>query len=171
MDRLCLEEKRERQKEEAGFQGCDTTSTSGKRKRTVTGGDRFSVSCYTDNGASVNGNKRWDYVPGWGCWISAKWTQLGCETALFQNLTGVADDTPGSDPRSSYANTSRPLGSTAPGSSLSAGGLAPVYSGQPVQVDEEWQDQGQGQHSYEYPQITEGAMIQAVPQGQSKHRN
>jgi hypothetical protein len=28
----------------------------------------------------ANGYKRWDYIPGWGCWVSAKWTNDGCES-------------------------------------------------------------------------------------------
>lgn len=59
-------------------QGCDTTPFSGSRKRGVTGGDRFGVSC-TARGKSFRGYTKWDYVPGWGCWIWAGWTQENCE--------------------------------------------------------------------------------------------
>ncbi|KAF1839016.1 hypothetical protein BDW02DRAFT_644132 [Decorospora gaudefroyi] len=66
-------------------QGCDTTPFSGSRKRGVTGGDRFGVRC-TARGRSVNGYNKWDYVPGWGCWIWAGWTQIGCELVdMFWN--------------------------------------------------------------------------------------
>jgi hypothetical protein len=42
----------------------------------------FGVSCYVTDGQPVgaNGYKRWDYIPGWGCWVSAKWTNDGCES-------------------------------------------------------------------------------------------
>ena len=62
-------------------QGCDTTPFSGTRKRGVTGGDRFGVRCTARGKAfGSNGYKKWDYVPGWGCWIWAGWTQEGCES-------------------------------------------------------------------------------------------
>lgn len=61
-------------------QGCDTTPVSGKRKRGVTGGDRFKVSC-TAKGSKFGsrGYDKWDYVPAWSCWIWAGWTQEDCE--------------------------------------------------------------------------------------------
>jgi hypothetical protein len=59
-------------------QGCDTSPTSGVRVRGVTGGDRFTVSC-TRNGRNIGGNRKWDYVPAWGCWIWSGWTQQDCE--------------------------------------------------------------------------------------------
>ncbi|EMD91924.1 hypothetical protein COCC4DRAFT_144783 [Bipolaris maydis ATCC 48331] len=64
-------------------QGCDTTPFSGSRKRTVTGGDRFGVRC-TARGKpwGSQGYTKWDWVPGWGCWIWAGWTQIGCENGL-----------------------------------------------------------------------------------------
>lgn len=60
-------------------QGCDYNPTDGVRKRGVTGGDRFSVSC-TRTGKRINNNAKWDYVPAWGCWIWSGWTQIGCES-------------------------------------------------------------------------------------------
>lgn len=27
----------------------------------------------------ISGNEKWDYIPGWDCWISAHWTGVGCE--------------------------------------------------------------------------------------------
>ena len=64
-------------------QGCDTTPFSGNRKRGVTGGDRFGVRCTARGKAfGSNGYNKWDYVPGWGCWIWAGWTQEGCESGL-----------------------------------------------------------------------------------------
>ncbi|KAF2821096.1 hypothetical protein CC86DRAFT_245614, partial [Ophiobolus disseminans] len=61
-------------------QGCDSTPFSGSRKKDVTGASRFGVSC-TAKGKSfrVSGYTKWDYVPGWNCWIWAGWTQEGCE--------------------------------------------------------------------------------------------
>jgi len=59
-------------------QGCDTSPTSGTRRRGVTGGDRFGVRC-TKTGKCINGNCKWDYVPGWNCYIWSGWTQQNCE--------------------------------------------------------------------------------------------
>jgi hypothetical protein len=63
-------------------QGCDTSPTSGVRVRGVTGGDRFGVRC-TASGRSINGNNKWDWVPGWGCYIWSGWTQIGCESKCY----------------------------------------------------------------------------------------
>jgi len=41
--------------------------------------DRFGVRCKA-NGESVEGNKVWDWIPGWGCWVSAHYTNDGCES-------------------------------------------------------------------------------------------
>jgi len=59
-------------------QGCDTDPYSEKRVRTVNSGDSFGVRC-TSQARDVGGNKGWDYVPGWDCWISAAWTSQFCE--------------------------------------------------------------------------------------------
>ncbi|KAF2005783.1 hypothetical protein P154DRAFT_381873, partial [Amniculicola lignicola CBS 123094] len=59
-------------------QGCDYDRWNGNRKYTVGVGERFGVSCWSV-GKVVSGNNKWDYIPGWGCWISAHWTNNGCE--------------------------------------------------------------------------------------------
>lgn len=42
-------------------------------------GDRFGVRCKA-YGEVINGNRVWDYIPGWNCWVSAHYTQSGCES-------------------------------------------------------------------------------------------
>jgi len=42
-------------------------------------GTIIGVSCKDTSGQCVNGNCVWDYVPGWGCWVSATITNTGCE--------------------------------------------------------------------------------------------
>ena len=42
-------------------------------------GTIIGVRCIDPNGQSVNGNTVWDWVPGWGCWVSADITNNGCE--------------------------------------------------------------------------------------------
>ncbi|EHL01785.1 hypothetical protein M7I_2136 [Glarea lozoyensis 74030] len=65
----------------AGSQGCDWDPYNGKRRTLIKPGMTFGVSCYVTDGKPVGTDKykRWDYVPGWGCWVSAKWTNSGCE--------------------------------------------------------------------------------------------
>ncbi|ORY04957.1 hypothetical protein BCR34DRAFT_591046 [Clohesyomyces aquaticus] len=63
-------------------QGCDTDRYNSKRKVTVNPGQTFGVRCWS-YGQSVQGNTVWDYVPGWDCWISALWTNTGCESMFF----------------------------------------------------------------------------------------
>ncbi|OAK95531.1 hypothetical protein IQ06DRAFT_60546 [Phaeosphaeriaceae sp. SRC1lsM3a] len=62
-------------------QGCDSTPFSVSRLKDVTGASRFGVRC-TARGRSFRGYTKWDYVPGWNCWIWAGWTQEGCESGL-----------------------------------------------------------------------------------------
>ncbi|KAF2195080.1 hypothetical protein K469DRAFT_545250 [Zopfia rhizophila CBS 207.26] len=64
-----------------GPQGCDEDRWNGKRVRTVNLGERFGVRCWS-TGKNINGNTKWDYVPGWNCWISARWTNSGCESTF-----------------------------------------------------------------------------------------
>jgi hypothetical protein len=60
-------------------QGCDADPWGSQRKVTVNPGDNFGVRCWS-HARSVQGNDVWDYVPGWDCWISALWTNVGCES-------------------------------------------------------------------------------------------
>jgi hypothetical protein len=64
-----------------GAQGCDSDPWNQQRLVTVNNGDTFGVSCTTD-ARVVNGQTTWDYVPGWGCYISAAWTDANCEGKL-----------------------------------------------------------------------------------------
>ncbi|KAK0648990.1 hypothetical protein B0T16DRAFT_124495 [Cercophora newfieldiana] len=46
----------------------------------------FGVRC-TKEGSNVQGDRTWDYIPGWNCWVSAYYTrsagsQRYCETGL-----------------------------------------------------------------------------------------
>ncbi|KFY90810.1 hypothetical protein V498_05808 [Pseudogymnoascus sp. VKM F-4517 (FW-2822)] len=41
----------------------------------------FGVRCKA-NGENISGNKVWDWIPGWGCWIAAINTNSGCETGV-----------------------------------------------------------------------------------------
>lgn len=41
-------------------------------------GDRFGVRCKA-YGEVINGNRVWDYIPGWNCWVTAHYTNSGCE--------------------------------------------------------------------------------------------
>ncbi|KFY08111.1 hypothetical protein V492_06510 [Pseudogymnoascus sp. VKM F-4246] len=52
--------------------------TGYKAKYSVDKSYTFGVRCKA-NGQSVNGNKVWDWIPGWGCWIAAINTSSGCE--------------------------------------------------------------------------------------------
>ncbi|KAF2477751.1 uncharacterized protein BDR25DRAFT_308626 [Lindgomyces ingoldianus] len=62
-------------------QGCDEDRWNQKRKRTVQVGERFGVRCWSE-GKCISGNCKWDYIPGWDCWISAHWTNDGCEDGV-----------------------------------------------------------------------------------------
>jgi len=61
-------------------QGCDLPA--GTRSRAVSAGSQFGVQCKR-HGPGVSGpggtNYVWDYVPGWDCYISARWTNSDCE--------------------------------------------------------------------------------------------
>jgi len=69
----------------SGSQGCDWDPYNGKRRTTIEPGMTFGVHCYITNGSPVgsSGYQRWDYIPGWGCWVSAKWTNSGCESKFL----------------------------------------------------------------------------------------
>lgn len=41
--------------------------------------DRFGVRCKAF-GELIGGNQVWDKIPGWGCWVSAHYTNTGCES-------------------------------------------------------------------------------------------
>lgn len=44
---------------------------------------RFGVNCWTRGEAvGPQGNTRWDWIPGWGCYVSARWTNRNCEREL-----------------------------------------------------------------------------------------
>jgi hypothetical protein len=43
--------------------------------------DRFGVGCKA-NGEIIEGNRVWDYIPGWGCWVTAHYTNDGCENGV-----------------------------------------------------------------------------------------
>ncbi|KAH8662918.1 hypothetical protein BGZ60DRAFT_412282 [Tricladium varicosporioides] len=60
-------------------QGCDHDRYNQQRKVTVNPGDTFGVRCWS-HGKSINNNDVWDYIPGWDCWISSLWTNVGCES-------------------------------------------------------------------------------------------
>ena len=42
-------------------------------------GPRFGVKCYKTGETVAGGKNRWDYIPGWGCYVSQKWTNKNCE--------------------------------------------------------------------------------------------
>lgn len=60
-------------------QGCDWDPWRSSRRTTVPAGWSFDVSCVT-TGQAVNGYTTWDWVPDWGCWIWAGWTNAACES-------------------------------------------------------------------------------------------
>lgn len=43
--------------------------------------DRFGVRCKA-NGEKIGETKVWDYIPGWGCWVTAYYTNSGCESMI-----------------------------------------------------------------------------------------
>lgn len=51
-------------------------------KRKIKPTDRFGVRCKA-NGEEVGGTKVWDYIPGWDCWVTAYYTNSGCESMFF----------------------------------------------------------------------------------------
>jgi hypothetical protein len=59
--------------------GCYITPFSDTSRRGVTGSDRFNVHCTALGREGYSGYDKWDWVPGWECWIWAGWTQEGCE--------------------------------------------------------------------------------------------
>lgn len=42
----------------------------------------FGVKCKA-YGEVINGNRVWDWIPGWGCWVTAHYTNSGCESRLL----------------------------------------------------------------------------------------
>lgn len=64
-------------------QGCDTDPFNGQRSVTVEPGQSFGVRCWS-HARNVNGNDVWVFVPGWNCWMSALWTNIGCESMWFR---------------------------------------------------------------------------------------
>ncbi|KAL3421208.1 hypothetical protein PVAG01_07653 [Phlyctema vagabunda] len=71
-------------------QGCDYDRWGSSRKRTVNVNERFGVRCWS-NGQNVNGNYKWDYIPGWDCWISARWTNTNCESGVPNPCPAIYD--------------------------------------------------------------------------------
>ncbi|KAF8993776.1 hypothetical protein BDQ17DRAFT_1367886 [Cyathus striatus] len=57
------------------------TSTSYNVVRIIHNGERFGVRC-TRRGQTISGNDVWDYIPGWGCYVSAHYTNDGCESGV-----------------------------------------------------------------------------------------
>ena len=51
-------------------------------------GPRFGVKCYKIGETVAGGKNRWDYIPGWGCYVSQKWTNKNCEGE--SQILGVA---------------------------------------------------------------------------------
>ncbi|PVI00553.1 hypothetical protein DM02DRAFT_671879 [Periconia macrospinosa] len=62
-------------------QGCDVDRFNGQRRVAVAPGKTFGARCFA-HGMFVDGNDVWDYVPGWNCWVSATWTNIGCENGI-----------------------------------------------------------------------------------------
>ena len=54
-------------------------------KRKIKPTDRFGVKCKA-NGETVGGTKVWDYIPGWNCWVTAYYTNSGCESEFCLSL-------------------------------------------------------------------------------------
>ncbi|KAK0657930.1 hypothetical protein B0T16DRAFT_386376 [Cercophora newfieldiana] len=42
---------------------------------------QLSIQCMLD-GEPIDGEKAWGYIPSWDCWLSIRWTDLGCKRAL-----------------------------------------------------------------------------------------
>ena len=55
-------------------------STYHLSKRVIRAGERFGVACKLDDGEPIKGNRVWDYIPGWDCWVAAHFTSNGCES-------------------------------------------------------------------------------------------
>ena len=55
-------------------------STYHLSKRMIRAGEKFGVACKLTDGEPVNGNRVWDYIPGWDCWVAARFTSNGCES-------------------------------------------------------------------------------------------
>ncbi|KAF8242181.1 hypothetical protein K440DRAFT_664928 [Wilcoxina mikolae CBS 423.85] len=53
------------------------------RTRITSGNTRFGVSCKR-NGQRIHGDPVWDWVPGWGCWVSSYYSRGSpfCESGL-----------------------------------------------------------------------------------------
>ncbi|KAK4446358.1 hypothetical protein QBC34DRAFT_411557 [Podospora aff. communis PSN243] len=49
--------------------------------RTAQPEQRLGIECITD-GEPIDAEKAWGYVPSWDCWLSIRWTDLGCKRAL-----------------------------------------------------------------------------------------
>ncbi|TGZ81473.1 hypothetical protein EX30DRAFT_395616 [Ascodesmis nigricans] len=70
-----------------GNVACRTGAGTGYSvKYRVSASYRFGVRCKA-NGSNVMGNRVWDWIPGWGCWISAYYTRpadgtRSCETGV-----------------------------------------------------------------------------------------
>lgn len=60
------------------------TSTNTDVVRVIRAGERFGVRCKYPNAQPIFGNKVWDYIPGWGCYVSAHYTNNGCESESLQ---------------------------------------------------------------------------------------
>ncbi|KAK4164668.1 hypothetical protein QBC43DRAFT_288571 [Cladorrhinum sp. PSN259] len=56
-------------------------STNCRSIKDIKKSDRFGVRCYM-MGDRANNNARWDWVPGWGCYVSASITDPNCEDGL-----------------------------------------------------------------------------------------
>jgi hypothetical protein len=46
--------------------------------RDIAAGERFGVRC-VKTGEKVSEDARWDYIPGWNCYVPAYFTSWGCE--------------------------------------------------------------------------------------------
>ena len=55
-------------------------STYHLSRRTIRAGEGFGVACRLTDGEPVKGNRVWDYIPGWDCWVSSRFTSNGCES-------------------------------------------------------------------------------------------
>lgn len=55
-------------------------STYHLSRRTIRAGEGFGVACRLTDGEPVKGNRVWDYIPGWNCWVSSRFTSKGCES-------------------------------------------------------------------------------------------
>lgn len=62
-------------------EGCDYDPFHAYRRTPVPLSIRtIHPTCYIANGRSVSGNKKWDWIAEWGCWMSAHNTNSGCES-------------------------------------------------------------------------------------------